>query len=127
MIGKIIRNGVCYEFCELDEPETYTTVNRLIEFNLSRFFKILADLQKYNNGTGPKLTKRQLVDIALAVFDKSGIKSYPVLKSALHRKVNNAKEFSKVQQESERESAFEQQAPEPPTGCDTCKQLEGGD
>ncbi len=126
MIGKIIRNGVYYEFCELDEPETYTTVNRLIEFNLSRFFKILADLQKYNNGTGFKLTKRQLIDIALAVFDKSGIKSYPVLKTALNRKVNNAKEFSKAEQEGQEESAYEQQVPESVSDAEGDHLLEHG-
>jgi len=112
MIGRTIKNNGRFEFCELDEPETFTIVNSLIDFNVTRFYKIVNDLQKRNKTATVRLTDRQLVDVALAVFSKSGVSSYPVLQSALSLKVNNEKEFRRACQES----AYELQKPDPLNG-----------
>jgi len=111
MLGKIIRNGKGFEFCELTETETHETLKNLEIFNTFSFLRIMSLVKLHSGNILRKLTERQLVDIALAIFEQSAIKGFPVLHAALTRKVSIVKETCRIEERCKRESAYEQREP----------------
>lgn len=112
MIGKIIRNGKYYEFVELEDLDVTEVVKNLSAFNIASFRGILFMLKNSLNEAGFKVSQGQLITIALAVFEKSAVSSFPVLTGALSRKVSRIKAEARVDYEQDQMSAYEVQKPE---------------
>ncbi len=115
MLGKIIRNGKGFEFCELTETETYETLKNLEIFNTFSFLRIMNLVKLHSGNILRNLSERQLLDIALAIFQQSAVRGFPVLHAALTKKVSIAKETCRIEEQCRRESTYAQQKPEPET------------
>ncbi|MFQ6003065.1 MAG: hypothetical protein ACE5KJ_04900, partial [Candidatus Zixiibacteriota bacterium] len=77
------------------------------------FLRIMSLVKLHSGNILRNLSERQLLDIALAIFQQSAVRGFPVLHAALTRKVSIAKETCRIEEQSRQESAYEQQKPEP--------------
>lgn len=108
MIGRIIKNSDHFEFCELDDLEITLATKELASINVATFTNIFKLTRLFLKEREITVTNQQLINIALAIFDKCAVQSYPVLKTALARKVSNTKEEARYDQQRERNSVNEQ-------------------
>jgi hypothetical protein len=114
MIGRIIRNNNGYEYVELEDPEILDTLRKISAINIGEFKSIYQRVRNIQGDLGTTFTKRQLVDISLAIYSNSTLKSFPVLKAVLASKISIIKESVKVAQAEQFDEQYE-----------TTKQLEG--
>jgi hypothetical protein len=84
MLGKWVKRSGDFKFLQLTEKESMDIVNRVLDFNDSVMRNCIARADKIvENGNYD--TDDTKIKIALALFDKSAIASFSVMRSELDK------------------------------------------
>jgi hypothetical protein len=108
MIGRIIRLGGGYHFMGLSENEYEDVVKSLIKENLRIFTSIYWRASNLQATLGVAFERKQIIDIALSILDKTALNSSAVFDSVLSKKINTIRNHKKAEEEDSN-SAYEQE------------------
>ena len=94
MIGRIIKRDGGYSYIELEDIELLDTMNKIAQINTANFVAIYNRVSNKLSEANIRVTPKQHVDIAIAIYNNVALKSFPVLAAALSKKINSIKENS---------------------------------